>query len=176
MNQTLNFDLENSHAPLKDVVLVIGYGNTLRGDDGVGQWVAEMIELWQEEENLENLRSHSYHQLTPELAADLANTQTVIFVDACVGETLSQTVTVEALEVEELDTLRLGHDVTVRSLLTLTLTLYKTCPQAWLVSIPGFNFELGETFSPQTQQNATIALAEVKRLIHSSPVVPYARS
>lgn len=58
--------------------LVIGFGNTLRGDDGVGPLVAEQVDTW----NLRNVRSLSVHQLTPELAADIAQVETVFFIDA----------------------------------------------------------------------------------------------
>ena len=50
--------------------LVIGIGNPLRSDDGVG---------WQLAEELGGL---AVHQLTPELAAELAMVERVLFVDA----------------------------------------------------------------------------------------------
>ena len=34
-------------------ILIIGYGNTLRGDDGVGYKIAEIIEQW----NFDNITS-----------------------------------------------------------------------------------------------------------------------
>jgi hydrogenase maturation protease len=67
----------NEQIPRPQVV-VIGYGNTLRSDDGAGQQVATLVEDWQ----LPQVRSLAVHQLTPELAAELATAQMVIFVDA----------------------------------------------------------------------------------------------
>ena len=61
--------------------LVIGYGNTLRGDDGIGPAVAEAVAAL----GLPGVRVIVAHQLTPELAADLADAQLVVFVDAAVG-------------------------------------------------------------------------------------------
>ncbi|MGF1587982.1 MAG: hydrogenase maturation protease [Pleurocapsa sp.] len=61
--------------------LVIGYGNTLRSDDGAGQSAANQIAAW----GLPNVRSLAVHQLTPELAEDIANADTVIFVDAVIS-------------------------------------------------------------------------------------------
>jgi Ni,Fe-hydrogenase maturation factor len=52
---------------LQSAILVIGYGNELRGDDAIGQWVARAV---------------AAHQLTPELAEDLAHTDYAVFVDA----------------------------------------------------------------------------------------------
>ena len=50
--------------------LLIGIGNPLRGDDGVGWRLAE------------ELGGLAVHQLTPELAAELAAVDRVLFVDA----------------------------------------------------------------------------------------------
>ena len=58
-------------------ILIIGYGNTLRGDDGVGYKIAEIIEQW----NINNITSLAVHQLTPDLAENIAQADTVIFVD-----------------------------------------------------------------------------------------------
>lgn len=60
-----------------DRVIVIGYGNTLRSDDGAGQQVAEIIVHW----HLPQVRSISVHQLTPELAAPIAEAELAIFID-----------------------------------------------------------------------------------------------
>jgi Ni,Fe-hydrogenase maturation factor len=50
--------------------LVIGIGNLLRGDDGVGGLLAEEV------------GGRSVQQLTPELAAELAELEVVVFIDA----------------------------------------------------------------------------------------------
>ena len=60
------------------MILIVGYGNPIRGDDGVGQAVITEVEQW----NLTNVRSLSIHQLTPAVAAEMAEVDTVIFVDA----------------------------------------------------------------------------------------------
>src|SRR5262245_41264787 len=67
------------HVP--DGVLVIGYGNTLRGEDGIGPAVAEEVAA----RGLPGVRVIVAHQLTPELAADIADARLVVFVDAAVS-------------------------------------------------------------------------------------------
>ena len=47
--------------------LVIGYGNELRGDDGLGPYIAARVE----EQCLPHVRTLTVHQLTPELTAFL---------------------------------------------------------------------------------------------------------
>src|ERR1035441_6445297 len=61
-------------------LLVIGYGNTLRGDDGVGPRVAEAIEKL----NLPGVRTLVCQQLSPEYADPVSRARTVVFVDAAV--------------------------------------------------------------------------------------------
>src|SRR3954471_12797688 len=64
-------------------ILVIGYGNPLRGDDGVGCVVAEELakRLCDPTSKIEVV---ACHQLTPEMAEAVAETRAVIFIDASV--------------------------------------------------------------------------------------------
>jgi hydrogenase maturation protease len=57
--------------------LVIGIGNSLRGDDGIGWWLARRAERW-----LSSTQVMEVQQLTPDLAADLAAAAGVLFIDA----------------------------------------------------------------------------------------------
>jgi hydrogenase maturation protease len=59
--------------------LVIGYGNTLRRDDGVGVRVAELLAV---DPRMEGADILAVHQLTPELAIDVGEATLVVFVDA----------------------------------------------------------------------------------------------
>jgi len=63
-------------APRRD--LLIGWGNALREDDGVGRAIAAEVEGW----GLANLCVIERTQLTPELAPELAAARRVLFVDA----------------------------------------------------------------------------------------------
>jgi Ni,Fe-hydrogenase maturation factor len=60
-------------------ILVIGYGNTLRRDDGVGVRAAEMMAADARFADVEVLTTY---QLTPELSLDIATASLVVFVDA----------------------------------------------------------------------------------------------
>lgn len=74
-------------------VLVIGIGNPLRGDDGIGPWLVERaLPRWlaaagdRGGEGLRGARAtvalRSVHQLLPELALELAGVQQLLLVDA----------------------------------------------------------------------------------------------
>src|ERR1017187_1240419 len=59
--------------------LILACGNTMRGDDGVGLWLAE----WAERRFADQpgVRVIADHQWTPELAEDVARAQSVLFID-----------------------------------------------------------------------------------------------
>lgn len=144
-----------SHLP-KDT-LIIGYGNTLRSDDGVGYKIAETVESWE----LPGVLSVAVHQLTPELAAEIAQVQQVIFVDACPN---APGVQVTPLTPSEQDS-PLGHATSPQSLLTFSQLLYQSSPPAYWVLVPAQNFEFGEVFSALTAQSIPVALNEIQRLV-----------
>ena len=59
--------------------LVIGFGNALREDDGLGRYVAELLRVDADGMNIDIVQCH---QLIPELAADVAASSLVVFLDA----------------------------------------------------------------------------------------------
>ncbi|BAZ82578.1 MAG: hydrogenase maturation protease [Sphaerospermopsis kisseleviana] len=138
---------------------VIGYGNDLRGDDAIGQRIANTIQSW----HLSNVKSYGVHQLTPELAANLAQTNIVIFVDAGVN-CQTEDVQVESLLPamgKEIN----GHILNPESLLYLSQYLYNYCPEAWLITVPGENFELCDRISPTAQKGITTALSKIMQIL-----------
>jgi hydrogenase maturation protease len=139
--------------------LVVGYGNDLRSDDGVGQRVAEGVAAWK----IPNARSLILHQIVPELAAWLADVDLAIFIDAC-EQITSQEVRVIAIEPDLSGTLA-AHSADPRSLLALTQAVYGRVPQAWWVLIPGDNFALGDRLSPLAETGMAIALEKIAQLI-----------
>ena len=144
---------------ISQTVLVIGYGNDLLSDDAVGQKVADEVAAWE----IPHVRSLAVHQLAPELADMLAESDYAIFVDSCLM-TSSENVKVESLEpVGGLPVW--DHTGSPRSLLALTLALYGHSPQAWLVTVPGINFDLGENLSPVACRGMAEALEKIDRLI-----------
>jgi hydrogenase maturation protease len=133
-------------------IVVIGYGNTLRGDDAVGPLVAAAVDRWR----LPGVVARSVHQLTPELAEMLAMVDLALFVDA------DQTLADQSLCVCPLapTDLRLGsaHHGDPRVLLSLAQGLYGHGPDAWWVRIPARHFGYGAALSPESWRGAVAAL------------------
>jgi hydrogenase maturation protease len=137
-------------------VIVIGYGNDLRSDDGIGPKVANTL-------HLRNVRSLAVYQLTPELAETVANVDLAIFVDACLT---SENNHVQVLPIAPISSMVLtGHTADPRSLLALTKAIYSYCPQAWWIKVPGVNFELGDRLSPIAETGVAIALENIAHMI-----------
>jgi hydrogenase maturation protease len=125
-------------------ILVIGYGNTLRSDDGIGQIIAEKIE----ELKIPNVETLALHQLTPDLAGSFTDYQSVIFIDAA-EDSAQDEVQVFDLYPEE-NSAQIEHAMTPQNLLRLSLDLYNSYPVSFCVVIPARNFEFSEELSPIT--------------------------
>ncbi len=141
-------------------ILLIGYGNTLRRDDGLGCFVAEEIDR----RRYRGVRSLARRQLTPDVAADLAVCELAIFADAC-RECASEQLTVEPLEPAGTSHGALDHAIGPRFLLGLCRVLYARCPRAWLISVPAADFSFGEGLSPVAARGMQQAVDAIDRLI-----------
>jgi hydrogenase maturation protease len=152
--------------PARGTILVIGYGNTLRSDDGVGRRVAMAAASWE----MPGLESIAVHQLTPELAEPLASAELAIFVDARLA---SGEESVEILPLEP-SAVRgtLGHAGDPRSLLALSRAIYGRHPRTWLVTVPTADLSLGEVLSSTAERGAENALARIAALIEAEGMHP----
>ena len=147
------------------MILVIGYGNTLCSDDGVGPRVAEGVAAW----HLPRVKTIITHQLAPELADEIARADMVIFVDAdasCAPD--MQGVVIESMGAATAGSLTMTHVAHSRDLLALVATLYHHQPPAVLVSVPAIHFELGETLSACAERGLADALRAIRVLIDTA--------
>ena len=142
-----------------DAILIIGYGNTLRGDDGAGRHLAEELA----ERRLPRVRTRSVHQLTPELAEEVAACGAVIFIDACLGRSSD----VASLRPIAPDTplARIDHVMSPQAVLAYTHAMFGSSPKAWLLTIPGGDFELGESLSTAARAATAAALALIEQFV-----------
>jgi len=137
-------------------LLVIGYGNTLRRDDGVGPKVADAIEGL----GLPGVSVLACPLLTPELAEPISRAERVIFVDAAVDAPLE----VHRRGVEPAASAQvMAHAASPATLLALARDVFGHAPQAWLLTIPVTELGIGEALSPLAQRGFELAIEEVKR-------------
>ena len=124
--------------------LLIGYGNPLRGDDGLGVEVARRLAETVRDPSVEVLMPH---QLTPELAEPVSRAGLVIFVDACAGDTPGRWSCEEVKAAEQLPQ-PVAHHFTPAALLAYAQTLFGARPRALVVSVVAGSFECGDRLTP----------------------------
>ena len=138
-------------------MLVIGYGNTLRTDDGVGPKVAEAVEALK----LPGVRTLVCQQLSPEHAEPISQADTVVFADAAVDA--PKQVQLRQLEPDESSQL-MAHAADPRTMLALARDVYGHAPKAWWLTIPAVRLEFGETLSPETERGLKEAVGKIQHL------------
>lgn len=137
-------------------ILLIGYGNPGRLDDGLGPALAAAVEDW----NVEGLTVDADYQLTVEDANDVARHDVVIFADASVNG--REPYFVEKVEPKEALSFS-SHSVEPGVLLHLAKTLFNASPRAYILGIRGYDFnEFGERLSPRATENLEKAIAYLR--------------
>ena len=143
------------------MALIIGYGNPLRGDDGIGWAVVEQLDssLIISQSSLELL---AVHQLMPELADPVSEADLVIFVDACVdGEPGDVGVTAVASHpIAQSYTHHLGPV----ELLSYAQGVNGRCPSAYLITITGQSFGYEEKLSPPVEKAIPQVIKTIQNL------------
>ena len=123
--------------------LVIGIGNTIRGDDGVGIRVVEQLA-----ERYTGFDVLCVHQLSPEHAETVARYERVVIVDASVATSV---VRVTPLHAAAGTRLPRTHDVSPAGILALAAALYQTTPsETVLVEVPASACDFSEQLSSPT--------------------------
>jgi hydrogenase maturation protease len=140
--------------------LIVGYGNPLRGDDGVGQTVAQ---TFAGHDAVAGVDALACHQLTPELAERFAAAARVVLIDAAAGLEAGR-VSVTRLQPAPAPASTLGHHVEPAQLLHLAQALYGRSPEAHLVTVGAGSLELGEGLSPPVVAALPEVIAIVRRL------------
>jgi hydrogenase maturation protease len=139
-------------------LLVIGYGNPLRRDDGVGPRVAEAIEALQ----LPGVRTIVCQQLSPEDAEPISHARKVIFVDAAVDK-------IDGVHFRKLEpgatTQLMAHSADPRTMLALARDVFGHAPEAWWLTIPAIYLGFGTDYSPEAEAGFHTAVMEIKKLV-----------
>lgn len=135
--------------------LLVACGNPLRGDDGVA---AEVLRLAGPAGNCALL---SLHQLTPEIAAEIARFDRVIFLDADVR---ALTLTIEPVAARTPRS-PLTHAASPGEIVALSRALFGFTGEAILCRIPAHDFTPGESAGADALQFAQKAAEEIGNLI-----------
>lgn len=124
-------------------VLVIGLGNPIRGDDAIGCHAAHALEkLYRDDPQVDVM---AVHQLTPELADDVAQRDFVLFLDAAIGDKAGviQQTNISAAPGKH----GFSHHLSPSTLMSAAESLYGDAPAAICLTMAGRSFELGDQLS-----------------------------
>ncbi|MBN2006851.1 MAG: hydrogenase maturation protease [Anaerolineae bacterium] len=155
-------------------MLIVGFGNLYRRDDGVGRHVLNaLLQRWGRppldplDDGFEDL-GHAVdvvclHQLVPELVETLKDYRQVVFVDAHVPDDATPPLYEAPLAVEH-RTPFVYHQTHPSTLLALAQSLYGSAPAATLISVQGHDFDFGEGLSAETAALAQMAVERIAAL------------
>jgi hydrogenase maturation protease len=136
-----------------DEVLIIGYGNVLRSDDGLGWRVAEDLAR---DPRFAGATILQRHQLTPELSLDWSRADLVVLVDASHGPAAGS-FAIERIEAVGAEPTTWSHHLGPGTLRALAVELYGRAADGYSVSVGVGSLETGEQLSTEV----TAALPDV---------------
>jgi hydrogenase maturation protease len=145
--------------------LIVGFGNSLRGDDAIGEIAAQ---AFRGEAAIDGADVVICLQLTPELAEHLAAVDLVVFIDAAAGIQPGSIAITPLRGAPALST-GLGHHLNPEGLLFLSSSLYGRSPDAFLVAVGAGSLELGEGLSEPVAAALPAVITAVRQLVLQQP-------
>ena len=143
--------------------LIIGIGNTLRGDDGAGVYAAERISP-----ELPDTDVVLTQELHPELADRIREYANVLFIDASL-RTRRPVITI--LDPDAETPHPSSHALSPEGLLSLCRSTYQSLPRcAVLIEIPAFDCDLGEKMTEATERMVDLCVGLVPEILAGKSV------
>jgi hydrogenase maturation protease len=134
--------------------LIIGYGNALRSDDGLGWHAAALLAA---DPRLSEAEVLWRHQLTPELASDISRASLVVLIDVSVDQEPGA-VSVRRLGAEPAAAsasasaaAAWSHHIDPAALVALALELWNAAPDVFVVSVGAASLDVGDQLSPAVE-------------------------
>jgi len=135
--------------------LILGCGNTLRGDDGVGPALCGWAE--QRFAGEAGVRIVARQQWTPELAWEISAAESVIFID-CSLVSEPGVIVIQPVVPSQAEDNRATHEISAPELLALAKVLFGRSPlHAELLTIGAGSTEMGVIFSTAVQASVQAA-------------------
>lgn len=148
-------------------VLLYGYGNPGRQDDGLGVAFVNMMEAWARENNRGDFDFENNYQLNIEDAEAVSNYDLVIFADASQED-------IEDFCISKVDeSSRISfttHEASPGYVVKLGRELFGNVPPTFLLHIKGYEWEFREGISGKARQNLEKAFDYCKGLLNRPEV------
>ena len=131
-------------------ILVYGFGNIGRQDDGLGVLLAERID----ERHIPGVQVEVNFQLNAEDAMTIAAHDLVVFLDASLAT--DKSFELEAIEPEQSIAFS-THAMSPGSILAFSQEMYQKCPESYILHLRGYEWEFGLPLSARAQSNLDAA-------------------
>jgi hydrogenase maturation protease len=145
-------------------LLIYGYGNPGRQDDGIGARFVEMVDDWIEEDKLTDIYTDCNYQLNIEDSAVVADYETVIFVDASVVEEVED-YKLETIQPNDATIEFTMHAVSTSYVIDLCRKLYGKTPQAYVLHMKAYEFDFIEELTPKAAENMEAGFQFIKKFV-----------
>lgn len=142
--------------------LVIGYGNPLRRDDGVGWVLAEELEKRYSQSHVECRMSI---QLVPEMAARFGEFDQVLFIDAAVSGNPGF-ISINEVKKGQASEKPLNHEFDFDEMVSFAEMFHPKIPQLTLFTVSGSDFSFGAGLSEQVAASIPGALVALEEFIN----------
>ena len=145
-------------------VLVVGYGNAMRSDDGLGWHATRRLAS---DSRLEGAVILYRHQLLPELAYDVSTAALVVFIDATTSLPPGH-ISIERVQPLEHSEGTWSHHVNVSTLVSLSHQLYGRAATGYVVSCGVQSVEIGDRLSSVVEAALPQVIDAVAELVAST--------
>lgn len=146
-------------------LLLYGYGNPGRQDDGLGIALAEKIDLWARERFPGKVEVDTNYQLNIEDAEKISHYQMVVFADASQENIESFTFTPVTPSKATIEFTM--HAMSPSYIVHLCRDLFQKQPDCFLLHIRGYEWEMKEGLSEDAKINLQSSLQFLERKIEA---------
>jgi hydrogenase maturation protease len=143
-------------------ILLYGYGNPGREDDGLGIELVKRVEEWAMQTGMTGIEFDSNYQLNIEDADAISGKDLVIFADAST-EDIEDYILTEVTG--ERDVSFTTHAASPGYIVKLCHDLFGTCPKVLLLHIRGYQWEFKEGLSEEAEINLQKAFNFLKEYL-----------
>jgi hydrogenase maturation protease len=146
----------------KPSMLILGIGNPLRGDDGIGAHVCVQLE----ELNIPGISVQTTHQLHTEWIFTFQQYDAVLLVDASLSD---HEVVIRPISTAAVSSSNLSHHMAASQIAALTSLIVGSSTLFFECAVPGDAFGLSDQLSEKGRMHADLAVASIKSWLEDFP-------
>lgn len=153
-------------------ILIYGYGNPGRRDDGLGIAFAEQMGNWAKKSMSYPITIETNYQLNIEDAELISHYDTVIFADA--SQETMDSFALTPIEPAQNTVEFTMHAVAPGYVVHLCQNLFQKTPHAFLLHIKGYEWEMAESLSKAARNNLNLALEHMQNMLVNQELPEFA--